>query len=128
MDRDLETDFDTLGEPALRAIVHDFIGRCFGDAMIGFLFMRASRERIEEFEYQHAADHLGGDVTYAGRPLAAAHGPHRILGGQFDRRRTLLKQTLDDHGVPPGIRDRWLAFQDGLRDQITGNASGQCIA
>ena len=43
------------GEPKLRAIVDDFVDRCFDDMMIGFLFTRAERNRIKRFEYEHAA-------------------------------------------------------------------------
>ena len=76
--------FDELGgEPKLRAIVDDFVDRCFDDMMIGFLFQRADRDRIKRFEYQHAAEHLGGDIRYGGRPLDVAHGPHRIFGGKW---------------------------------------------
>jgi hypothetical protein len=35
------------------------VDRTFDDMMIGFFFARASRERVKEFEYQHAAAFLG---------------------------------------------------------------------
>ena len=93
------------GEPKLRAIIDDFVDRCFDDAMIGFLFARADRERIKRFEYEHAANHLGAPVEYSGRPLDQAHGPHRIFGGQFARRRQILIETLRDHEVPQAVSD-----------------------
>ncbi len=114
------------GEPAVRAIVDDFIDRCFADTMIGFLFARAESSRIKRHEFEHAARFLGADVEYAGRPLNEAHGPHRILGGQFDRRRQLLIETLDDHDVPAEIRDTWIAHQDSLRHLITKDPDSNC--
>lgn len=123
------SDFETIGgEPALRAIIADFVGGCFDDVMIGFLFQRASRARIERFEYEHAAEHLGAGVTYGGRPLDQAHARHRIFGGQFDRRLTILRRTLDRHGVPAPIRDRWLAHHESLRGLITADRPGECVA
>lgn len=106
------------GEPALRRIVDEFVDRCFDDAMIGFLFRRAGRERIKTFEYQHAAEWLGADVAYEGRPIARAHARHRILGGQFDRRLQILREVLDRHGVPPELRDAWLAHQKAFRADV----------
>jgi hemoglobin len=115
------TDLERLGgQSVLRAVVDDFVDRCFDDPMIGFLFQRASRDRIKRFEREHAASHLGGTERYTGRPLRDAHAAHRILEGHFNRRRQLLRETLDDHGVPPEVRDAWLAFQEALRDEISG--------
>lgn len=119
--------FDELGgETALRPIIDDFIDRCFDDVMIGFLFARAERERIKHFEYQHAASALGAPVEYGGRPLDAAHRPHRILGGQFDRRKQILKDTLRDHEVSSAVVDAWIAHQDQLRHLITRDPDSNC--
>lgn len=119
--------YDQLGgEPKLRAIIDDFVDRCFADTMIGFLFARGDRERIKELEVQHAARALGAPVTYEGRPLREAHAPHRILGGQFARRRQILIETLIDHDVPEAVRERWIAHQDSLRHLVTRDPDSNC--
>lgn len=115
------------GEPKLRAIVDDFVDRCFDDLMIGFLFKRAEPDRIKRFEYQHAAEHLGGPVKYEGRPLDEAHGPHRIFGGQFARRRQILIETLREHDVPEPIITAWIEHQDRLRSLVTKDAGSDCV-
>ena len=115
------------GEPGLRAIVDDFVGRVFTDLMIGFYFRNADQRRISELEYQHAAEHLGGPVKYRGKPLGQTHAPHRIMGGQFNRRRELLRKTLADHQAPERVTEAWLAHNDSLRAEITGDQSGECI-
>ncbi|NOY93010.1 MAG: group 1 truncated hemoglobin [Deltaproteobacteria bacterium] len=121
------TRFDELGgEAPLRALVDDFVDRCFDDPMIGFFFARANRERTKRFEYQHAAVFLGAEIEYAGRSIRDAHARHRIMGGQFARRLTILRQTLEDHRVPSSIRDAWLAHQESLRAQVTAFDGGRC--
>lgn len=117
---------DLGGEPKLRAIVDDFIDRCFDDTMIGFLFARAERGRIKRFEYQHAASALGAPIAYEGRPLAEAHRPHRILGGQFDRRKQILKDTLRDHAVPDVVARAWVHHQDTMRHLVTKDPDSNC--
>ncbi len=114
------------GETPLRAIVDDFVDRCFDDAMIGFIFARADRARIKRFEYEHAARSLGAPIEYGGRPLDEAHGPHRIFGGQFDRRRQILIDTLRDHDAPEEVVEAWIAHQDSLRSLITKDADSSC--
>lgn len=119
--------FDDIGaEPALRSIVDDFVDRCFDDVMIGFIFNRAGRDRVKRFEYQHAAEFLGAPVRYEGRAIDAAHARHRILGGHFDRRLQILRNTLDDHGVPAEIRDAWLEQQRALRAEVTADPDSNC--
>lgn len=109
----------------LRRIVDRFVDRLFDDIMIGFFFRRAKRERIKQMEYEFAAQHLGGPVTYSGRALEAAHRPHRIFDGQFQRRLTILRETLEELAVPAHIRDHFIAHTISLRDRVV---LGDCDA
>ena len=124
---DARTDFEQLGgEPALRAIIDDFVARTTNDVMIGFLFARVDRKRLAQLEYEHAAEHLGAGVAYTGRPLRNAHAAHRIMGGHFARRRELLRQTLVAHHANDEVITRWLAHVDSLRAEITPDATSEC--
>jgi hypothetical protein len=66
-------------------------------------------------------------VKYSGQPLRQAHAKHRIMGGQFMRRREILRKTLVEHGAPAHVIEAFLVHVDSLRDLITGDASGECI-
>jgi hemoglobin len=119
--------FDDLGgEPALRAIIERFVDRVFDDVMIGFFFVNARRERIKQKEYEFAAQHLGANVEYSGRALGEAHRAHPIMGGQFARRLTILKQTLEEAGAPEHVKAHWLAHTEALRPLVTGDLSTEC--
>ncbi len=98
----------------------------FVDVMIGFFFSKADPKRIKKFEYQHAAEFLGADIEYEGRPLAVAHGKHAIRGGHFERRKTILKKVLEEHQVPSAIIDAWLAHIESLRPEITSDPGSEC--
>jgi hemoglobin len=114
------------GESELRAIIDTFVDRIFDDRMIGFFFRNADRRRIKEFEYQHAANFLGADVEYRGRPLGKVHANHPIMGGHFARRRQILSETLDFYKVAPEIKNALLRHTDALRDQITPELGSGC--
>lgn len=121
------SDYERLGgEPALRRIIDHFVGTVFDDVMIGFFFRRANRQRIAEMEFQLAAQFLGAPITYSGRPLGEAHRSHRIMGGQFARRKQLLKQSLEHFLVPQDIVHRWLAHTESLRAVITDDPGDEC--
>jgi hemoglobin len=124
---DCKTLFERLGgEKILRAIVERFIDRVFEDRMIGFFFRNADRSRIKELEYQLAAEFLGADVRYAGRPLAKVHANHPIMGGHFARRRQILKETLEAFQVSDEIVSAWLRHTDALRPLITPEGGSDC--
>lgn len=123
-----QTLFDQLGgEPKLHAIIGTFIDRVFEDRMIGFFFRNANRERIKAMEYQLAANFLGAaGVEYQGRPLDQVHARHPIMGGQFERRRQILKETLEFYQVPKIVQEAWLAHTDRLRALITPDPGSGC--
>lgn len=125
----MSTLFEDLGgEPALRQIIDRFVDRVFDDVMIGFFFRNARRERIKQKEYEHAAQHLGADVEYTGRPLDEAHRAHPIMGGQFARRLMILKETLEAAGVPEHVKRHWLAHTESLRPLVTADSGRECDA
>jgi hemoglobin len=114
------------GEPGLRRVVERFVDRVFDDVMIGYLFRAADRARVKQKEFEHAAEVLGGPVAYTGRPLAAAHGPHRIRGGQFMRRIQILRDTLRELDVASAVADALIENNLSLREQITADEDGVC--
>lgn len=118
--------FDRLGGDTLRTILADFYDRLFADAMIGFVFDGKDKARLIEKEWELTAKLLGADVAYTGRSLASAHGPHRIFGGQFDRRMQILRETLADHHVADDIAQTWLGDNAKMRAVITPDKAGSC--
>jgi hemoglobin len=114
------------GESVLRRIIERFVDRLFDDVMIGYLFRAADRARVKEKEFEHAAEHLGAPIAYTGRPVAAAHAPHKIRGGQFMRRVQILKETLAEFGVPATVAEHWVSHTLGLRALVTADEGGVC--
>lgn len=111
----------------LRSIVDRFVERMFADPMIGFFFRKASRERVKDKEYELAAQHLGAELEYTGRPIQQVHAVHPIMGGQFARRLELLRQTLVEAGAPEAVIRHWIAHTESLRGMVTRDPSGECI-
>lgn len=114
------------GEIALRAIINDFVDRVYADVMIGFFFRSVKASRIKEMEYQLAAEMLGANIEYGGRRLDDAHRKHRIMGGQFARRKQILRETLEHHDVPAEIVAQWMKHTDSLRRLITSDQDHEC--
>ncbi len=120
------TPFERIGGDRLRAVLEDFYDRVFADPMIGFLFQGSDRARLIDKEWELAATMLGGEVRYTGRPMRQAHARAPILGGHFERRQKLLRDTLDSHGVPSDVTETWLRHNEKLRPQVTADAGSGC--
>ena len=50
----------------------------------------------------------------------------QYMGGHFERRRQILKETLDLYQVPEPIKAAWLAHTDKLRPLITPEQDSAC--
>lgn len=119
--------YETLGgEAALRPIIEDFVQQVTTDAMIGFFFDGVDRKKLADLEFSFTARMLGASMPYEGRTMRAAHARHPIMGGQFDRRRRILQDCIERHGVCEEIKEVWLKHVDKLRSQITSDARGDC--
>jgi hemoglobin len=114
------------GEAGIRAVLADFYEHVFDDLMIGFHFRASDKARLIDKECELTLAALGADVAYSGRPVAALHLPLRIMGGHFRRRRKLLADAIDRAGLPPDVRDAWLAHTDALRGEVTRGGTGEC--
>lgn len=112
------------GEATLRPLIDDFVQTMVSDAMIGFFFDGVDVERLAELEYQFTARFMGADQKYEGRPLIKAHARRPIFGGHFDRRRKLLIEAMDRHGVSDEVKEPWLAHVNSLRANVTRDAKG----
>ena len=115
------------GEWALRAVIDDFVDHMVEDPMIGFFFDGVDRFRLRDKEYEMTARFLGASVPYTGKGLRAAHAPHPIMGGQFDRRRQLLVEAMARHRVPGDVQAIWLDHVDRLRGVVTRDPAGACV-
>jgi hemoglobin len=122
-----ETLFDLAGgEPAIRAVVEHFYEAVFRDVMIGFFFRNADKTRLVEKEIELASRMLGADVRYTGKPMRKAHAAHRIMGGQFERRLQLLRESMEAKNLPQVVRDAWVQHTENLRPQITEQQGSDC--
>jgi len=118
--------YERIGEEKLRALVVDFYDRVFADAMIGFLFVGKNRPRLIEKEFEFAAALLGAKIRYTGRSIKSAHAKVPVLGGHFDRRMQILKDTLADHAVDSEVQKKWLDHSSSLRALVTADAGSDC--
>lgn len=119
--------FEQLGGGAvLQALVDDFVDRMVADPMIGFHFHGVDVPTLKVREAQFAAVALGSDEVYQGRPVRQVHATRAISGGQFARRREILRLVLVEHQVSPEVAQAWLSHTDRLRAAIVRGPQDRC--
>ncbi len=120
------TPYDLIGPDKLREVITDFYDRLFSDLMIGFLFQGKPKQQLIEREWQFTANFLGGNVPYEGRTIRKAHARSPILGGHFERRLQILRETMNAHQVPAAVQEPWIAHTQALRAQVTADKGAAC--
>ncbi len=110
----------------LRVVIEDFYSRLVDDVMIGFLFAGKDRARLIAKETEFTARFLGADLPYTGRTIREAHARSPILGGHFERRLQILRDTLNDHRLPFHVQWEWIEHTLALRPQVTADRGSEC--
>ena len=120
--------YDRLGgEPAVAAVVENFVGRAASDPAVNFV--RAGKKRTWDPSSENVAilkKHLvqfvcsvaGGPQTYEGMDMKAAHEGMEITDEEFNAIAADLKAALADLNVPEKEQGELLAAVGTLRGSI----------
>lgn len=89
------------------------------DVLIGYFFEGKDLAKIAENQKNFLMRSWGLMASYHGKPPVQAHEKlPAILSGHFDRRLTLLRQILKEHGLSSRSTELWIAFETSFRKQI----------
>ena len=103
--------FDQVGGlPVLEYAHKVFYDKVYAHPWLGRFFEGHDQVSLERRQTQFMAEKMGGDVEYFGKAPAMAHRHMYITRELYDLRHDLLRQTLEEIGVPEILRRRWLAI------------------
>jgi hemoglobin len=115
------------GEPAIKAVVDDFVARAAGDPKVNFTRKgtaaewEASAEKVAVLKkhlVQFVSMVTGGPKKYEGRDMKAVHKGMMITDAEFNALAADLKATLDKFKVPEKEQKELLAIVGSTRDAI----------
>lgn len=110
--------YEKIGHDRLKAILSDFYLRCFDDVMIGHFFFEKNHDELLKHQFAFTAAMLGGPNDYEGRAIAPIHKPLLIRPPQFMRRRVILRETMQDHGLDAELMEAWTTMEDKLKSLV----------
>jgi len=114
------------GLDKLQLIVDEFVDTMFDDIMIGFFFSKIDRKRVKQKEFEFLAEFLGADIVYTGEPIKEVHQKHNIMGGQFSRRKQILKETLEKNLINNEIIEKIMEHTENFRMSIAKTKNSDC--
>ena len=113
--------YDRLGgQPAIVAVVDDFVGNVAADNRINGFFARTDIPRLKRLLVEQICAGTGGPCTYTGRDMQTTHRGMKITDAQFNALVEDLVKSLDKFKVPAQEKSELLAALGGMKRDIVG--------
>ena len=113
--------YDRLGgQPAITAVVDDFVGNVAADSRINGFFAHIDIPRLKRLLVEQICAGTGGPCTYTGRSMQAAHKGMHITDAQFNALVEDLQKSLNKFKVPEKEQGDLLAVLGPMKPQIVG--------
>ena len=115
------------GEKAVRAVVHDFVGRGAVNPKVNFTRKGKPNEwkptpkdleKLEQRLVEFISEHTGGPMKYKGKSMVTVHTGMQITNEEFDALAGDLAASLDALKVKKRERDELIAVVASTRGQI----------
>jgi hemoglobin len=114
--------FDRLGgQPAINAVVHEFVLTTKADDRIGQRFLNTDPVKLEQSMDDHVCSITGGGCTYHGKSMADAHVGMKLTADEFAAFMDDLQKVLAKLKVPPRETKEVVAAFDGMRGDVVGH-------
>ncbi len=122
-----ETLFDELGGmPCLDRVHVVFYDKLLKHPWLKGFFADKQRHDLESQQSSFMSRLFGGPNMYSGRLPKGAHTHMFITEEIFMARHEILDQTLSEMGIRPDLKQRWLAYDMGMKKALVKDSLSQC--
>ncbi|MEZ4742018.1 MAG: group 1 truncated hemoglobin [Bdellovibrionota bacterium] len=124
---DKQTLFDRLGGRAtLEKVQKIFYDKLFAHPWLSQYFVDVEQEHIEFQQTEFLMKLFGGPEIYRGRPPVTAHIHAYITDELFDVRHEILRDSLNEAGIPEDLSNEWLNIDASFRRALIKKSISQC--
>lgn len=114
-----QTLFDAVGGlPTLQKVHKIFYDKIYVHPWLKVFFEGHNQQAIENRQTSFMAEKMGGAIEYRGKDLKMAHRRMYITQELFDVRQELLRESLQEAGVPEELARRWLKIDNAFKRMI----------
>jgi len=108
------------GQPAIVAVVDDFVGNVAADQRINHFFGNTNIDRLKRLLVEQICAGSGGPCRYTGRSMQEAHHGLGIGEANFAALGEDLVKTLNKFNVPQPEQQELLGLLGPMKPQIVG--------
>jgi hemoglobin len=113
--------YDRLGgQPAITAVVDDFVGNVAADSRINRFFAATNIPHLKQMLVAQICAGTGGPCTYTGKSMHDAHHGMGVKDADFNALVEDLVKTLDKFKVPAKEQQDLLAILGPMKGDIVG--------
>lgn len=106
------------GQPAINAVVDDFVANVAADQRINRFFANANVPRLKRLLAEQICAGAGGPCTYTGRDMKMTHAGMGVGDQDFNALVEDLIKSLDKYKVPTKEQQELLALLGPMRKDI----------
>ncbi len=108
------------GQPAITAVVDDFVANVAADNRINRFFARTDIPHLKRELVDQICQATGGPCTYTGKPMRVAHAGMHITDADFNALVGDLVKSLNKFNVPAQEQQELLGILGPLKPDIVG--------
>jgi hemoglobin len=113
--------YDRLGgQPAIAAVVDDFITNVAADPVVNKRFAGADIPKLKRLLVEQVCEASGGPCKYSGRTMKESHRGMDISDAEFNAMGGDMAKTLDKFRVPAQEKGEVIALLVSMRKDIVG--------
>lgn len=109
------------GQPAINAVVHEFVATTKADPRISQFFMNTDSKKLEEAMDVHICSITGGGCTYTGKTMLAAHTGMKVGDDAFAAFMDDLTKTLARFKVPKREAMEVIGAFNGMKPDVVNH-------
>jgi len=106
------------GIATLQRVHKIFYDKVYADPWLGKFFAGRNQESIENRQTDFMAEKMGGATKYIGKDPYMAHRAFFITEELFELRSNLLRESLNEFGMPAHLIERWIKIDNAFKSKI----------
>lgn len=114
------------GRPTLEKVHKVFYDKLYEHPWFKNFFSHIDQKRIENQQTDFMTSNMGGGKIYMGVLPKNAHKHIFISEEMFDLRQNLLRESLEECGVPKELAESWLNIDNAFRGSLVKSDPSQC--
>ncbi len=114
------------GRPSLEKVHKIFYDKIYDHPLLKAFFVSIEQKVIEDQQTNFMTSNMGGGKIYVGKAPKSAHKHMFITNELFNLRSELLKQSINECGIPYELQKSWMKIDSAFRHSMVKSNLSDC--